>query len=72
MLERILEQREDQDIVFTAQELETQNEVMNELKKKQMKQERWANTIEGVFLLLVAGSAYTSVYVAYHKTVDFF
>jgi len=72
MLERILEQREDQNIVFTAQELEIQNKEMNELKKTQKCQERWANLIEGVFLFLVTGSAYTSVYVAYNKTVNFF
>jgi len=72
ILERILEQREDQDIVFTAQELETQNEEMKVLKKKQKKQEMCANVTEGVFLLLVAGSAYTYVYWDRRKTVNFF
>jgi len=72
MLGRILEQREDQDIVFTAQELETQNEEMAELKKRQVRQERSANVIEGVLLLLVAGSALTYVYASAIKTENFF
>ena len=72
MLERILEQREDQEIVFTAQELETQTKEMNELKKRQMDQEAWANTIEAVFLALSAVSAYTFVYVDHNKTINFF
>jgi len=65
MLQRILEQREDQNIVFTAEELEDHDTEMAELKKKQVCQERWAKGIEGVFLLLVAGSAYTYVHVSY-------
>jgi len=72
MLERILEQREDQDIVFTVEELETQNEEMKGLKEKQKKQERCANVTEGVLLLLVAVSAYTYVYWDYNKTGNFF
>jgi len=45
---------------------------MNELKKRQRKQERRANVTEGVFLLLTAGSAYTLVYVSNQKTINFF
>jgi len=72
MLERILEQREEQHVVFTAQELEDHSTEMAELKKRQVRQETWANTIQGVFLLLVAGSAYTFVYVSINKTTNFF
>ena len=72
MLDRIIKQREEQHAVFTPQELETHTSKMVELKKRQRKQERWANAITGVFLLLVAGSAYSFVYVAINKTVNFF
>jgi len=72
MLERILEQREEQHVVFTAQELEDHSTEMAELKKRQVRQETWADVIQGVFLLLVAVSAYTSVYVDYQKTLIYF
>jgi len=62
MLQRILESREDQNIVFTAEELEDHSTEMAELKKRQVRQERCANVIEGILLLLVAGSTYTYVY----------
>jgi len=62
MLERIIEQREEQHAVFTPQELENHTSEMAELKKRQWKQEIWADTISGVFLLLVAGSGFTYVY----------
>jgi len=45
---------------------------MAELKKRQKKQERGADAISGVFLLMVAGSSYTYVYVSYNKTLNFF
>jgi len=72
MLDRIIEQREEQHVVFTPQELEDHTSEMIKLKKRQKKQEKWANTISGVFLLLVAGSGYTYVYVSYNKTINFF
>jgi len=72
MLDRIIEQREEQHVLFTPQELETHTSEMVELKKRQMKQEICADTISGVFLLMVAGSGYTYAYVSYTKTVNFF
>jgi len=65
MLNRIIEQREEQHVVFTPQELETHTSEMAELKKRQRRQERWADAISGLFLLLMAASAYSSVYWSY-------
>ena len=45
---------------------------MTELKKRQVRQERCANVIEGILLLLLAASAYTYAYVSNDKTVNFF
>ena len=72
MLERIFEHREEQFVVFTASELEDHSIEMAKLKKRQVRQERCANAIEGVFLLLVAMSAYTYVYLSDSKTTNFF
>jgi len=73
MLERILEQREDQFIEFTAEELEDHSTEMVTLKKRQVRQETWANVIQGVFLLLVVVSAYTWNYMsAVGNTILFF
>ena len=72
MLQRIFESREEQFVVFTTGELEEHSTDMIKLKKRQVRQERCANVIEGVLLLLVAGSAYTYAYVGHDKTTDFF
>jgi len=72
MLQRILESREEQFVVFTAHELEDHSTGMAKLKKRQVRQERCANAIGGVFLLLVAMSAYTYVYLDEIKTTTFF
>jgi len=63
MLNRIIEQRGEQHVVFTAQELETHTSEMAKLKERQQNQELWSCTIERVFLLLVVASSYTYVYV---------
>ena len=72
MLQRIFESREEQFVVFTAQELEDHSTDMIKLKKRQVRQERCANVIEGIFLLLVAGSSYTYVYASDRKIQTFF
>jgi len=44
---------------------------MAELKKKQVRQERWSTGIEIAFLLLVLASSYPYVFVSYSKTSNF-
>jgi len=46
MLQRIIESREEQFVVFTAQELEEHSTDMIKLKKRLVRQERCANVIE--------------------------
>ena len=72
MLERILKQREDQHVLFTAQELEGHTTEMVELKIVQRRQERRSNVIERFVLLLVVASSYPYVYVSPDKVESFF
>jgi len=72
MLERILEQREEQKVVLSPKELEDHSIKMAKLKKRQVCQERWADVIGGVFLLLVAVSAFTYVHVSPSETKLYF
>ena len=44
---------------------------MGELKKTQGRHESYATVIEVIFLLLVAASSYTDVYVSWNKTRNF-
>jgi len=44
---------------------------MGELKKTQARHENYATVIEVIFLLLVAASSYTEVYVSYNMTQNF-
>jgi len=70
-LDRIIKQREDQQVLFSPQELEDFAREMGELKKTQMRHENYATVIEVIFLLLVAASSYTEVYVSGYKTENF-
>jgi len=72
MLERILKQREDQHVLFTAQELEDHTTEMVELKIVQRRQETRSNVVEGVVLLLVVASSYPYVYVNPEKVESLF
>jgi len=71
MLDRILMQREEQSILFSQEELEDHITEMAKLKKRQVRQENWANVIEGAFLLMVAASGYTKS-LSIEKTVSYF
>jgi len=62
MLDRILKQREEQFVIFTAVELEKHHREVAELKDRQRSQENWSNAIEAFFLLLVAVSGWPYIY----------
>jgi len=67
MLDRILEQRDEQEVLFTSQELEDQSKEMMELKARQVRQENWSTGIEVTYFLLMIASSYPYVYFADQK-----
>ena len=63
-LDKILNQREEQNVIFSPQKLEDHETVMVKLKKTQRKQEILSTGIEVFFLLAVIASGYPFVYVS--------
>jgi len=70
-LDKILNQREEQDVIFSPKKLEDHETVMVELKIVQRKQENWSTGIEGFFYLVVVASGYPYVYVSVTKIINF-
>jgi len=66
-LDKILNQHEEQHVIFSPKKLEDYAREMGEFKKVQKKQENWSTGIEGFFLLVVVASCYPYVFVSWTK-----
>jgi len=71
-LDKILNQREEQHVIFSPQKLEDHEREMTKIKMVQRNQEKISTGTEVFFLLAVVASCYPFVYVSWNTTENFF